>query len=342
MNLKDDQPPASSSSIDNQELKSAVLFTLAYGAVFRHPITVAELCRFIPVPTPPAAVLARALEDLANQGVRRSGSYWTLDRDNESLHLRERRVSQSRLRWPTAIRAARLVGRLPFVQAVAVTGSQAANNADADSDIDLMIIAAPGRLWTARFFCKLLSRVARFDNCRVCPNYFVSSQALELPESQHNYYVAREIDQMKPATGAALVAEFRKANGWYRSFLPNAEPDGPPVTPARPSRRNQKRSAVSERVLFHIQFNLAARYVRRIYGVGSDALLAAFLPDQQISILGGYLQFIYTALTERLINAQNDQSWRDLFDKLLPANQIHAPEQEDREFRAWFQDTYVG
>jgi predicted nucleotidyltransferase len=54
-----------------------------------------------------------------------------------------------------------MVQWLPFVRMVAVTGALAKDNVGQRVDIDLLIVAAPGRIWVCRRFLILAVRVAR-------------------------------------------------------------------------------------------------------------------------------------------------------------------------------------
>src|SRR3989344_157548 len=70
-----------------------------------------------------------------------------------TLHVAARNV-------PRAIqRATRISALVPFTRAVFLSGSYASGGARADSDVDLIFIVAPGRVWTHRFFLEVISRV---------------------------------------------------------------------------------------------------------------------------------------------------------------------------------------
>ena len=73
-----------------------------------------------------------------------------------------------------------VVGRLPFVKEIFVTGSVATGRADKKSDIDLLIVCPRGRLWTTRLFVvgwlKLVNQYRRPNKTagRFCPNYWLA------------------------------------------------------------------------------------------------------------------------------------------------------------------------
>jgi hypothetical protein len=116
---------------------------------------------------------------------------------------------------------------LPFVRMVAVTGSLAMNNTDEGKDVDYMIVTVPNRLWTCRALSLLVARLARLEGVNLCPNYLITTKALDLQE--RSLYVAHELAQMIPLSGMEIYREIRRLNVWIHDYLPNAlmEPEMP-------------------------------------------------------------------------------------------------------------------
>jgi hypothetical protein len=110
---------------------------------------------------------------------------------------------------------------------VAVTGSLAMSNTEEGQDVDFMIVTAPKRLWTVRALVLLLARIARLEGIQLCPNYLITTSALELKE--RSLYVAHELTQMVPLSGADMYQEIRRRNIWVEHHLPNAS--GAPRAP---------------------------------------------------------------------------------------------------------------
>jgi hypothetical protein len=138
-------------------------------------------------------------------------------------HLRpgaERRRAVSRRRWSEARRAGRLLGALPFVRYVAVSGSLSMDSADADADIDLFLVTADGRLWLARRVVVAIVRLAALARVPLCPNYLVAESAIELDD--RTVFVAHELAQLVPVGGEAAHAALVERNTWAAAFLPNA------------------------------------------------------------------------------------------------------------------------
>lgn len=79
---------------------------------------------------------------------------------------------------------------VPFLRAVILNGSLAEGRAKASSDIDILIIAQAGRLYTVRFVVLLLASLsgqkrskdaARPHSGKFCFNYFLTSGYLKIP-----------------------------------------------------------------------------------------------------------------------------------------------------------------
>ncbi len=138
-------------------------------------------------------------------------------------HLRPeaaaRRAVSSR-RWVAARRAGRLLGALPFVRYVAVSGSLSVDAAGDDADIDLFLVTADRRLWLARRLVIGVVRLAALARIRLCPNYLVAAAALELDD--RTTFVAHELAQLVPIVGTAAHAAVLARNNWAAAFLPNA------------------------------------------------------------------------------------------------------------------------
>jgi hypothetical protein len=119
----------------------------------------------------------------------------------------------------------RILGGLPFIRMVALTGSLAVLNSEESGDLDYMLVAAQGRVWTARGFAILFGRLTARMGYVLCPNLIVSENALEW--TQRDLYSARELCQMVPVTGTSVYARLRRINRWTELLLPNASSPPP-------------------------------------------------------------------------------------------------------------------
>jgi hypothetical protein len=218
------------SSIDErgtrQLLARAILQAVAYSDVFDYPLTADEIHRYM------VGVRAdRSLVDvvLANGALPSNAlscfdGYWMLSGKEHLVEVRRQRASRSSILWREAIRAGRVISRMPFIRMVAITGELAVDNTRSGSDIDLFVVTEPGRLWIARAMIIAVVKVASRRGIELCPNYLITENALNI--DTRNLYTAREIAQMVPLFGLDVYERIRKANPWTCDYLPNAT--GPP------------------------------------------------------------------------------------------------------------------
>lgn len=202
-------------------IKKAILETLAYSDVFDYPLTLDELHRFLTT----SAAEIEIQEQIADmKSVSTLDSYYFLAGRSEIVHIRQQRERDSRSAYRRAIFYGRVLGSSPFIRMVALTGSLAVLNLTTNRDMDYMLVAKPGRVWTARIFALLLARIARLIGDVICPNVIVSENALEW--NAKNLYTAHEFAQMISISGGGVFNALRVVNSWIKDFLPNS--DTPP------------------------------------------------------------------------------------------------------------------
>jgi len=207
--------------VESPVMGRAILETLVYSDIFKHPLRLDELHRYLPL-LADEQEMAHALQSL-NGHVEKKDGFYFLAGHEEIVGIRKGREARSRKTLPTALKYGRILGALPFVRMVALTGSLAVLNLSKNSDFDYMLVTAKGRVWTARAFALLLNRVARLLGQTICPNLIISESALEWP--LHDLYSARELYQMIPITGMDVYERLMKANEWAGNFLPNRSHD---------------------------------------------------------------------------------------------------------------------
>lgn len=201
-----------------EDLTRAALHTVAYADIFDYPLTAREIHHYLTGVSAPLGSVVRILEE--NGLFSRQGDYFTLPGREEIVSTRIQRETRSRKLLPRAMQYGRLLGRLPFIRMVALTGSLAVMNVSNTADLDYMLVAARGRVWTARAFALAFNRLTRLQGYVLCPNVILSETALEWPV--HDLYSARELCQMIPIAGLEVYARLMNANRWVFSFLPNA------------------------------------------------------------------------------------------------------------------------
>lgn len=221
------------------DLSRAVLCTVAYADIFDYPLTALEVHRYLTGVSAPVEAVNDVLEE--DRLFVRIGDYFTLPGREEIVSTRIQRETRSRKLMPRAIQYGRILGALPYIRMVALTGSLAVLNVSSVVDFDYMLVTARGRLWTARAFALAFNRLTRLQGYTLCPNLIISERALEWP--LHDLYSARELCQMVLITGKEVYSRLMQANQWVESYLPNAFRDSRGLRP-----KSQAKASTSQRL----------------------------------------------------------------------------------------------
>jgi hypothetical protein len=102
--------------------------------------------------------------------------------------------------WGRALASRYLYAWVPYLRYVGFNGSLVRGNASVSSDIDLMVVAEPGHIFTVRFFMVGIialigiKRTGRRIAGRLCANYFITTDDLDI--KPHNRRVAQAYRHM--------------------------------------------------------------------------------------------------------------------------------------------------
>jgi predicted nucleotidyltransferase len=195
-----------------------IIRPLAYFDIFHYPLTKEELQSYSGLsPTE----LDRALVELVqHQQIFVLAEFYALENNMQLAHGRRKANALAAQRMKVAAKAAAIIARFPYVQAVAVSGSLSKNFADAKTDIDFFVITTANRLWLARTFLHLLKKISFVTGSQhlFCMNYFVDTEAMEIVEK--NIFTATEIVTLIPMHGPDILQQFMQANQWTRWHFP--------------------------------------------------------------------------------------------------------------------------
>ncbi len=210
-------------SLRGDQLEIAILRTVLYSDVFDYPLTLDEVAYYLMDFRHRRDQVRAVLTNRLPECVAIVEDHVTL-RGRENLVAKRRdRIRMSRKIWRRARLYSRLLGMMPFIRMVAVTGALAMDNCDENDDVDVLIVTAPARVWLARAFAVLVVRACKALPNTLCPNYVISEDALSL--GHRTIYTAHEFVQMVPVYGFEVYRKMSAANAWAREILPNA--DGP-------------------------------------------------------------------------------------------------------------------
>jgi hypothetical protein len=199
----------------------AVYHAVLYADIFDYPLTREQVFTFALAPASSRAEIDRTLDRLLASGTLETDGHFVYCQARASLVARRVTRQHHALKaWRRARFYARVLWALPYVRMVAVTGSLAMDNVDPGDDIDYLIVTEPGRLWLTRGLIVGLTRVVGLFGDTLCPNYLISSRALQM--EPHDLYVAHELTQMVPLHGRGMAEQLWSENAWCRDILPHA------------------------------------------------------------------------------------------------------------------------
>lgn len=209
-------------------LEKKMVLTLAYSAQFDQPLSLEQLeQRLLQVKTDQHLDISNLLN---SNLVNYQHDYITLATHQIKSSKLESKIKSSQLKIAQAQPLVRWLKRLPWVKAVAVTGSVAVDNAGVNDDLDFLIVTGQQRLWLVRPVVLFLAiifgkrrdvRGNHRDNSW-CFNLFLEETTLKMEPDQHNIYTAYEVLQAKFIYDRAGVeARWLAENAWVQPVLPN-------------------------------------------------------------------------------------------------------------------------
>jgi hypothetical protein len=253
-------------------IEEAVLRTVAYGDVFDSAMRMHEIWRYLERVSADPEEVEGAVESLVPHRLARVNGLICLAGREELAEVRREREAVAEELWPMALRCGRSVARLPWVRMVSLTGALAMDNVDKGSDVDLLIVTEPGRVWICRFFVIQLVRYFRLQGVELCPNWLLSTERLELED--RGFHSARELTQMVPLAGPDIYHRMRELNRWTDAVLPNSA--GPPRDLPCPQTGGSPFGKAGEVVLGSrmgtaCEAWMARRKIREIRRIGGDS-----------------------------------------------------------------------
>lgn len=223
-------------SMADQALERAVLVTVRYFDLFDLPITATQVWRCLVKDKTQGSVsyslstivqTLQASDQLRGKIETKWGYYFLTGKENLVRERLNRHVL-AQDKWKIVRRFLPLLASVPFVRALAGSGSLALDNTKGSSDLDLFIIVKSGRIWTARL---LLLVVAQLTGRRrtywdaqapgkMCLNHYVADNHLALADEVKNVYTAVQYTLHVPLYGRAELNRFRTVNKkWIETYV---------------------------------------------------------------------------------------------------------------------------
>lgn len=295
-------------------LERAVLVTLAYTDQFDFPLSIEEirerlLCLEIKE-LPSILQIQRTRTSLEKkQLVEGDEKYVVLCGRRELIARRQQRERFASQKEREVQHVVHFLQHIPWVDAVFLTGSQAMNSADEQSDLDFMIITAPNRVWLTRIAVGCYAQLHgkrrswnREEPGSWCFNLWLDRDHLQVAKGKQDSYRAYEVFQAKLLWERGTVGQqFRKENAWVREFISSYQ------APLIPLRATTKRSLLHLVVslLDTLAWKIQERYMRR---------------HKTTEVVGKGFAFFHPRDTKSLITS----GWLNSLERCLPKQ--HATE----------------
>ena len=216
-------------------LEKTILATVSYCDIFDYPLTGFEIWRY----------LVRAqdftLEDFSSGEVftalseseslqacigHKFGFYYLLGRES----IVEKRLWRKKLadqKWKKLKRVFKILVLVPYVRGILISGSLAMENSKDDSDVDIIVVAQSGRIWTVRTLMTLLTfalgvrRHGEKTKDRICLNHYITDESLRIPfESIYNAQSYVHLLSVY-VEDEEMFRRFQEENIWLRKYIIN-------------------------------------------------------------------------------------------------------------------------
>jgi predicted nucleotidyltransferase len=224
-------------------VETAILNTLKYRQIFDCPMSCHQIWNFlISSKHIDEQIFTKALNEMVRDNkINLKGSWYFVGKIDE-VKIEKRRERAEKL-GQQARKITGYLKQIPWIEMIAVTGSVAAYNADDRSDIDMMVVTKPNRLWLTRLFLvSALKLLGVYWNTQkpagtICPNILITFDNLTWSSDKQNVYTANEVSLLCPLFFRHnCYFTFLHQNSWVTRYLGNILiPDCKPQPPTKPT-----------------------------------------------------------------------------------------------------------
>lgn len=219
-------------------LEKSILATLSYYDIFDYPLTGFEIWRYL--------IRSQGFEGFSFEAgevfetlhksdgleamVGHKFGFYCLRGRERIVDKRLRRKKLADEKWKKLKKVFALLVLVPYVRGIFVSGSLAMENSKDDSDVDIIVVARAGRIWTVRTLMTVFTfmlGVRRYGDKtrdRICLNHYITDQSLRIPFA--SIYNAESYVHLLNvyAEDAPVFRAFQEANGWIGEYLCNYRP----------------------------------------------------------------------------------------------------------------------
>lgn len=211
-NLKDFPP---------RTLKESVYTALCFFDIFDQPLTLDELYDSLMGTQPSKEELIHFLSQQEN--IQKKEGFYFLEGREKNLETRKNRTQTIQKFQKKVRRFLPFIQLVPYVRMVAVCNTLAMETANEQSDIDLFIITAPGKIFLARTLTTILfsllgiRRHGKKIAGRFCLSFYMNENHLDLQKimkNQNDIYLLYWFRSLQPIYGKSMYKKFIHTNQW--------------------------------------------------------------------------------------------------------------------------------
>jgi hypothetical protein len=212
-----------------RRVEKAILQLAAYYAVFGMPLSEAEANSYLGIKTGHLAI-REALRQLCDDGKLELDDDGFYRLSGQTYHHRELTNRRQAALLARARRWGKFFALLPFVKCVVVVNSSGIGNVRADSDIDLLIVTKPNRIYITKgilmYGLKLLGQLENSKNKagRFSLGMFLTTAGLNWQRdvmAVNDPHLAYWLMLAKPVYGANIWFELLKSSPYVAETFPN-------------------------------------------------------------------------------------------------------------------------
>jgi hypothetical protein len=169
-----------------------------------------------------------ATSDFIHEKTETKWGYITVRGRVSLVAKRLRRHAIAQEKWKIVKRCARFLALVPFVRALAGSGSLAVDNTKYTSDLDIFVVVRDGRIWTARLLLLAVSAVLGRRRAygdqhapdMLCLNHYITDASLLISRDIQNVCMAMQYACLVPIFEDSLLRKFNQRNqGWMSRFV---------------------------------------------------------------------------------------------------------------------------
>ena len=216
---------------DNKMIKTAIIKTIAFFDLFDYPLTADEIRKYLWLPSGGIVTGTEIITELAalESIVETIDGFYYLSGRQEIVGQRQASRGWAGEKLKIAYSATRWLKYLSGIKLVAVVNSVVLGSVKKDSDIDLFIVVARGRMWLTRLAVTLLvqflgvRRHGRHVSNRLCLSFYVTEDKLDLAavRNQTDPYFYYWLATLQLIYDDGCYEKLIKENLWVHDCLPN-------------------------------------------------------------------------------------------------------------------------